>query len=138
MQIRRCTAADVETVYRLEQAYIECPWRKADIAAALNDDSYVYLLAGDGIGYAGMQVVFEDAEITNIAVEAAERGRGVGGALLDALLEEAAARGATRVLLEVNENNRAFHLYRRKGFEKIAERKQYYFGQTAAVMAKSL
>ena len=138
MRIRRATADDVDTVYRLEQAYIECPWSREDIGAAIVGETYVYLIADDGAGYAGMQVLYEDAEITNIAVVPDRRGQGIGGALLDALIGEARGRGATRLLLEVNEQNPAMRLYREKGFAPIATRKQYYKSGTAVVMAKNI
>jgi ribosomal protein S18 acetylase RimI-like enzyme len=46
------------------------------------------------------------------------RGAGVGERLVRAVFEEAAARGRTRVVLEVTEgNDRAIGLYRRMGFD---------------------
>lgn len=139
MQIRRAAFKDLDTVFALEQAYIECPWSRKDIAAALEDPKYAYFIVDDGVAYAGMQTVFEDAEITNIAVRADCRKRGIGGALIDVLSTEALARGATRLLLEVNEHNRnAIRLYEQKGFATLSYRKAYYKSQTAVVMAKAL
>lgn len=46
------------------------------------------------------------------------RGRGVGEALIDAVVEWARASGARRLLLDVGDHNRpAIALYARKGFE---------------------
>ncbi len=56
-----------------------------------------------------------------IAVAAEARGRGVGTALLDAIIDEAAARGAREVRLDVIDTNpRARALYARRGFEPTA------------------
>lgn len=50
-------------------------------------------------------------------VDPAARGRGVGERLVRAVLDDAAARGRTRVLLDVaHENAPALALYRRMGF----------------------
>ncbi len=66
-------------------------------------------------------------ELENIVVSPEFRRRGVGRALLSALLDEARARRAERVLLEVRVSNQAaIHLYRRSGFQQLACRRDYY------------
>ena len=47
------------------------------------------------------------------------RSRGVGGALLDALLERARAEGFDALSLSVERDNPAIRLYERHGFEKL-------------------
>lgn len=55
-----------------------------------------------------------------IAVAPEARGRGVGTRLLDAIVDEAAARGADAVRLDVIDTNpRARALYARRGFEPV-------------------
>src|SRR5262249_51251929 len=55
------------------------------------------------------------------------QGGGVGAALLDDLLAEAARRGITTVLLEVAvDNEPAQRLYERRGFRTIGVRRGYY------------
>jgi ribosomal-protein-alanine N-acetyltransferase len=69
------------------------------------------------------------------------RGRGIGSALLEALLAEAGRRGCTEVFLEVRtDNNRAQQLYRRHEFTEIGIRRGYYqpSGADALVMRRSL
>jgi [ribosomal protein S18]-alanine N-acetyltransferase len=78
--------------------------------------------------------VDEDFELLNMAVAMSERGRGVGGALVDTLLEHARqkfvaadARSAARVFLEVRTDNvPALALYKARGFETLRLRKGYY------------
>ncbi len=45
------------------------------------------------------------------------RGRGIGSQVLDLFLQQAEMLGVTTVHLEVNHENPAIELYRRKGFE---------------------
>jgi [ribosomal protein S18]-alanine N-acetyltransferase len=94
-------------------------------------------------GYAGMMFLpgGVQADVLTIAVARAYWGRGIGSALLGALLQAAVGRGCTEVFLEVREDNpRARGLYLRRGFEEIGVRRGYYqpSGVDAIVMRKDL
>jgi len=83
----------------------------------------------DGIaGYAGLSIVDSDESwVQNIAVRRDAQRAGVGRALLEALLAEAAARGVGRTLLEVAvDNERAQRLYAGHDFEPVGIRRGYY------------
>ena len=70
-------------------------------------------------------------ELENLAVLPALRRRGVGAALLATLLEEAGARHAERILLEVRASNQsAIRLYAQAGFQLLARRRGYYQNPT--------
>jgi len=57
------------------------------------------------------------AWVDEFFVRPSHRGRGIGSQVLDLFLEQAKAVGVTTVHLEVNHDNPAIELYRRKGFE---------------------
>ena len=57
------------------------------------------------MGFAVFWWVMDQAELANLAVENGYRGRGIGGALLDRVLAEAAAVGAGTIFLEVRVSN---------------------------------
>jgi [ribosomal protein S18]-alanine N-acetyltransferase len=81
----------------------------------------------DPIGYAGLLAPAAEADVQTIAVAPSAQGRGVGGVLLDALIEQARSRGTTSLLLEVRADNEpAIALYTGRGFERIAVRRRYY------------
>ena len=67
-----------------------------------------------GYGFIGPTV----PELT-LAVVSQHRGRGIGGALLDALLEQAAERGLPTVSLSVEPDNPARSLYESRGFLRV-------------------
>ena len=96
--------------------------------------------AGDDVlGYAGLAGPGGpggDADVATVAVLPGAQGRGVGRALLRALLAEAVRRGAGAVLLEVRVGNApARALYASEGFERLAVRRRYYAdGSDAEVM----
>ena len=90
-----------------------------------------YLVALDGqdvLGYAGLAVVDSDESwVQNIAVRRDAQQRGIGRALLEALLAEAARRGARKTLLEVAVDNQpAQKLYTTYDFEPVGIRRGYY------------
>ena len=91
-----------------------------------------YLVAtddtGDVLGYAGLALAPPDeAWVQNIAVRRDAQRRGIGRVLLEALLAEAARRGARSTLLEVAADNApAQRLYATYGFEPIGIRRGYY------------
>ncbi|WFE42348.1 ribosomal protein S18-alanine N-acetyltransferase [Micromonospora sp. WMMD998] len=96
-------------------------------------NGHFYLVAVDdddgGVaGYAGLAVAPPDeAWVQNIAVRRDAQRRGVGRALLEALLAEAARRGVRSTLLEVAADNApAQRLYATYGFEPIGVRRGYY------------
>ncbi len=94
-------------------------------------------------GYAGMMFLpgGGQADVLTIAVRPAFWGRGIGSALLGALLAAARDRACAEVFLEVRADNpRARGLYLRRGFEEIGVRRGYYqpSGTDAIVMRKDL
>jgi ribosomal protein S18 acetylase RimI-like enzyme len=67
----------------------------------------------------GFGFVAPDIPELSIAVEPACRGRGVGTALLEALVAQARAGGFYALSLSVEEDNPAIGLYERIGFKRV-------------------
>jgi [ribosomal protein S18]-alanine N-acetyltransferase len=95
-------------------------------------NGHYYLAALDDTGavagYAGLAVQPQaEAWVQNIAVRRDSQRSGVGRALLEALLAEAARRSVRTVLLEVAVDNApAQKLYAAYGFEPVGVRRGYY------------
>ena len=78
-------------------------------------------------GFILLRVVADEAEVLTLAVRPAARRRGVGARLVEEGGRLAAARGATRLFLEVAaDNDAALALYRRAGFTDAGRRPGYY------------
>jgi ribosomal-protein-alanine N-acetyltransferase len=78
-------------------------------------------------GYAGLLAPGMEADVQTVAVAPSAQGRGIGRALVEALVAEAVRREATSLLLEVRADNApAIGLYTARGFERIAVRRRYY------------
>ncbi|GAA1877492.1 ribosomal protein S18-alanine N-acetyltransferase [Pseudonocardia ailaonensis] len=87
-------------------------------------------IEGELVGYAGLGFTAgppqAEAEVHTIGVDPAHQGKGIGRALLDALLGVADEVHAT-VFLEVRTDNAAaIGLYEKTGFETVGLRKRYY------------
>jgi [ribosomal protein S18]-alanine N-acetyltransferase len=149
--------ADLVDVLALEHdLFPDDPWTAQMFAEEVSQppESRLYLIAeadrspptADGrvmAGYAGLMFVpgGTHADVLTIAVTREYWDRGIGSALLGALIAAAAERGCAEVFLEVREDNpRARGLYLRRGFEEIGVRRGYYqpSGVDAIVMRKDL
>lgn len=128
---RRMTLEDVDAVYAIEQATFSTPWSRQSFVDEMTTNKCArYVVAeedGQVIAYAGAWLVFEEGHITNIAVRAEERGRGVGSAVTRALMQYAANMGVQYLTLEVRKSNLAAQkMYKSLGFLELGVRKRYY------------
>lgn len=129
--IRRMTLADVPQVAAIEAATFPTPWSESDFQREITTNAVArYLVAekdGRVIGFAGAWVILDESHVTNIAVSAAERGKGYGRQLTEALMQYLANLGAAYATLEVRKSNEtAQNLYKSLGFIKLGVRKHYY------------
>ncbi|MDR2931472.1 MAG: GNAT family N-acetyltransferase, partial [Oscillospiraceae bacterium] len=82
--IEPMSAGTVEAVAGLEKACFSEPWSMPGLMAELDNPHAVFLVArmdGAVAGYAGMHHIVDTGYITNIAVHAAYRRKGVAAAL---------------------------------------------------------
>jgi [ribosomal protein S18]-alanine N-acetyltransferase len=147
IELRPMTPADLDGVVELDQAVFgEEAWTRQMLMGELEQQpaSRYYLVADDGgriAGYAGLLGVGWQGDVLTLAVATDHWGHGIGSALLEALLAEAARRGCTEVFLEVRtDNSRAQRLYRRYDFTEVGIRRGYYqpSGADALVMRRSV
>lgn len=135
--IRPATIADLEAVWAIETAVFGAEaWSRDMMREELTADHRRYVVMTDGddaalgsriVGYGGVLVVGEDADIQTIALTPEVRGAGRGRALMDALLDHALAQGVREVFLEVRADNPvARGLYESIGFTVIDVRRRYY------------
>jgi ribosomal-protein-alanine N-acetyltransferase len=87
-------------------------------------------------GYICFTLLFDEAEILDVAVMPSQRGHGVGARLVAWTLEFCRHKGASFVALEVRRSNgSAIRLYQRLGFVQTGERRRYYEnGEDALLM----
>jgi [ribosomal protein S18]-alanine N-acetyltransferase len=121
--------ADLDWVTLHEAELHAFPWTRGNFADSLNAgySSWIQYTDGCPTAYAVLLLVLDEAHLLNISVLRDTQRRGHGAALLHYLCEQAHARGATQMFLEVRPSNTAaLALYERSGFAPIGRRKGYY------------
>ncbi len=123
--------ADVKDVLRIEQHSFATQWPSNAFQQELHDNKLAHYFVGrvdkQLVAYGGIWVILEDSHVTTIAVHPGHRGNKYGEIMLLRLLDEAMARGASWMTLEVRESNTvAQNLYRKYGFTTVSTRKGYY------------
>lgn len=131
VDIRVARSDDLEAVVEIERVAFGDPWTRrmfsTHLAQTGGNDFLVAYDAGRIVGYAISQTVVDESELLNIAVDPAQRNRGIGARLLDAMMERCEVRGAADMWLEVRASNAdARKLYAGRGFVAAGVRKSYY------------
>lgn len=137
---------DLGEVMAIEMRSFPNPWAPLAFAMELrhNGDA-VYVVARDEkgkmCGYIGWWAVEGRALITHVAVDPNARRCGLGTRLVECALDQAAARGATEMGLQLRAlNEKARALYRSVGFEEAGRIPDYYQNpiEDAVIMTRSL
>lgn len=142
MQIRAWEEKDLTKIEEIERRCFTDPWKTADFIGVLQYPVYRSFLAEEGgqvCGYGCMIVLFETAEIANIAVDIPYRRQGIGREILNVMHEAAKNAGAEEALLEVRMHNTStISLYESLGYARYGVREKYYGDEDALLMKKKL
>ena len=132
MMIRRMEKRDLPQVEAIEISLFSDAWSEQGFEDTLNSPYVISLVAIDEaedtiLGYIIMYVSFEEGEISNVAVAKSAQNRGIGSALMQAILEKGLEESVTRFILEVRVSNTpAIALYKKFGFTEIGIRRDFY------------
>ena len=130
MEIVRLQKEHCEILAELEKLCFSRPWSQKAIEDEVNNPNAFFVTAVDEekiLGYGGMHCTHQECYIDNIAVFGHQRKKGVGTAIVKALVQEAQRRGAEYISLEVRPSNAAaLALYREFGFTEAGRRKNFY------------
>lgn len=129
--IRKMDIIDIDEVMAVEKASFSDPWpRDVFQREVMNNDHAHYFVAqleNNVIGYSGMWVVIDDAQITNIAILPEYRGYKIGERIFQYTCQYAIRIGVKRLSLEVRVSNIiAQRMYRKFGLIPGGIRKNYY------------
>lgn len=129
--IREMQSDDITAVMHIDKVCFSAPWSREIYEQELekNDFAYYFVMeeSGNVVGYAGLWIVEDDAQVTNIALLPKYRGYKIGEKLFGFSMQFAMKLGASRLSLEVRESNIiAQKLYRKFGLVPGGVRKRYY------------
>ena len=118
-------AATAARLAALHATAFAAPWDAGAFEALLDQAGVFALEVGEG--FILLRAVADEAEILTLAVQPTARRHGLGAHLVEQGGAVAAARGATRLFLEVADDNAAaLALYARAGFSEAGRRPGYY------------
>lgn len=129
-KIELMNPSHVKGVFEVSNLSLEESWNIDSIEKELSNKLAKYLVALHGdkvIGFVGMWIVFNEGDITNVAVHPDYRKQGVGNLLIDNLITLCKENNINSLTLEVRESNiPAQSLYKKHGFKEEGVRKNFY------------
>lgn len=140
---------DLDAIAALHQSLFSPHWTRDDFAALMEQSGSVALLAllpeeARPAGFLLGRVISDEAEILTVGVARAWQRRGISTRLVSTFAGRVAERGATRIFLEVAEDNDAARrLYTAQRFCEVGRRPGYYERPSAPpvdalIMAKTM
>ena len=140
---REMNALDIPVLVGLEKSiYPESPWSAAqfreELAGAPRTRKYIIAVDGSQIvGYAGIALAGDVADIHTLTVVPAYRRQGIASAMLHELESWAHKKGVSAVMLEMREGNaEAQPLYEKYGYSVISRRDNYYAPKIHALIMR--
>ena len=150
--VRRMREEDIPQVVEIEKIAFSRPWTKSIFKAVLLLPYAAYYVAvedgetgadavntvltgqesaefvpGKIVGVCGVKKIFEEGDISNVAVHPDYRGRGISRKMLEVLMREACEDGVQAFTLEVRAGNEiAVNLYESLGFCTEGIRPRFY------------
>ncbi len=130
---------DLDQVLAIERSSFPSPWLRQHFLDELNSPhAFPYSAfdpSGRLVGFICPMLLLDEGHVMDVAVDPSCRGKGIGRILVQRVLDDCRARGASFVSLEVRVSNEAaISLYRGMGFVETGRRKRYYKDGEDALM----
>lgn len=130
MEITEMTLTNLEQMKNTLYSDFDNFWSYNVLKQELENENTTYVIAkenSDVVGFAGISICLDEATLNNIVVKKSCRGRGIGGELLESLIDICGDLNVKTFTLEVDVSNEpAIHLYEKFGFKNLGIRKKYY------------
>jgi ribosomal-protein-alanine N-acetyltransferase len=136
--VDRMTSTDIPAVVAIDSVSFPSPSPVDDRVAAelkyreelVRPWSHVWVIRGpneQALAFAVAWHVSDEVHLLNVATHPAARRRGLGKALVRAVIDFTRSKASRKVLLEVRRSNQdAIRLYREAGFFALGLRRRYY------------
>jgi len=126
---RRMILSDVQQVMKIERDVYEFPWTERIFMDCIRVgyQCWMALQQQRVVGHAVISVTAGESHILNLSIGKENQRQGFGRQFIEFLVDEARARNAQTMLLEVRPSNTpAINCYNAAGFNEIGSRKDYY------------
>lgn len=137
--INKMTNEDLEKIKDNLSKEFDDFWDYEILKEELNSRTSKYIVAKKSnniiVGFAGIKIILDEAEIMNIVTKKEERHQGIGKLLLNEIIKISKENNIYLINLEVNAKNTiAINLYKKYNFKEVGLRKKYYNGQDDAIL----
>ncbi len=126
------TLSDLETISDDLEKEFDDFWNYNILKKDLNNPSSIYVCCKSDsqiLGFAGISIVLDIAELNNIVIKKSQRGKGLSSLLLEQIINIAKSHSCKKINLEVASSNKiAINLYKKFGFDQVGLRPKYYDG----------
>lgn len=142
--IRDMKLSDLDQVMEIEKEAFNEHWKKEDFIYEIQENEFSTMLVYEEnnqiLGMIGYYILFDDAQITTLAVRKKCKGNHLGTNLMEEMIEDCNEKKCSVLSLEVRVGNTpAIQLYKKFGFVEMNIRKGYYEdGEDALFMMKAL
>lgn len=142
--IRKMKLDDLEQVMMIEKEAFNDHWKRKDYEYEINENEYSTMLVYEKnkqiVGMLGYYILFDDAQITTIAVSEKARNQYIASELMSYMIHDCNEKDCSILSLEVRKSNhKAINLYKKFDFIEMNIRKGYYEdGEDAIFMMKAL
>lgn len=134
--------SDLEEIKEILVSDFDDFWTYSILKDELNCSSSHYIVAklnNEIVGFCGIKIVLDSADIMNIVVKKDFRNLGIGTALLNEIITLCLSLNLSSITLEVRKDNEyAISLYKNFDFETLGVRKKYYNGIDGFIMEKKI
>jgi [ribosomal protein S18]-alanine N-acetyltransferase len=130
IHVRWMIRRDMPQVLAIEQSSFEFPWAEEDFFRCLRQRNCIGMVAESGeelLGFMIYELHRNRLHLLNFAVAEEARRRGIGGQMLDKLINKLSNQRRNRIMLEVRETNLSAQLFfRQRGFKAISVLRDFY------------
>ena len=138
-KIEIMTNEDLENIKDILQTEFDEFWTYEILQQELlsNNSKYIVAKSLDNIivGFAGIKIILDTAELMNIVTKKSFRANGIGKLMLEYLINMCKNEKIKTLNLEVNSQNTiAINLYKKYNFKEVGLRKKYYNNTYDAIL----
>ena len=142
LSIEKMSLVDLDSISNILKTDFDDFWNENILKKELQNPNSIYIVGKLGteiVGFAGVTIILDIAELNYIVIKKSCRGNKFSSALLENLINIATENKCTQINLEVScKNTIAINLYKKYGFNQVGVRKKYYKDQDAILFTKIL
>jgi [ribosomal protein S18]-alanine N-acetyltransferase len=121
---------DLQKIKQNLQSDYDDFWDLDVISEELKCESSIYVVAksqDEIMGFAGIKVILDEAELMNIVTKKDSRNLGIATKMMERIIQICKENKVSKINLEVNvKNTIAIKLYKKYNFKEVGLRKKYY------------